>query len=84
MQTLDFYLDGQLIEVPAECAHLITTKYRKELAAEFGLTEAVFRRRVKKLNIDTGPRGYMDEPHVLRVYLAMGWPCKIRGDKPTY
>jgi hypothetical protein len=62
--------------VPAECAPFIRAKYRKELAAEYGLSESVFRRRLKKLDIDIGPRGYVDEPHVLRVYHIMGWPCK--------
>jgi hypothetical protein len=71
-----YNLDGKTIEIPITYQHLVKAKYRKEIAAEYGLSEPVFRRRVKKLNIDTGPRGYMDEPHVLRVYLAMGWPCR--------
>jgi len=77
MHSITYHLDGHQIEVPSECAHFVRMKYRKELAAEYGLSEAVFRRRIRNLNLDTGPRGYMDEPHVLRVYLAMGWPCKI-------
>jgi hypothetical protein len=65
------------LQVHSEYLHLIKAKYRKEIAAEYGLSEQVFRRRIKKLKIDTGPRGYMDEPHVLRIYLALGWPCTV-------
>jgi hypothetical protein len=75
MKPIIYYLNGRKVEIPAEYEGLVTSKYRKEIAAEYGLSEVVFRRRIKKLNIDTGPRGYMDESHVLEIYLAMGWPC---------
>jgi len=77
MKSNVFQIDGSPVEVPAGCEHLIRAKYRKEVADEYGLSERVFRRRVKNLDLDTGPRGYMDEAHVLRIYLEMGWPCRI-------
>jgi hypothetical protein len=72
-----FFLDGTQVEVPRECIALIKSKYRKEIAAEYGLSPAVFRRRLKKSGLDIGPRGYLDEIRVLRIYLALGWPCRI-------
>jgi len=77
MKPILYFLDGDQVEVPEECASLIKSKYRKEIAAEYGFSAAVFRRRVRKSGIDTGPRGYMDETRVLRIYLALGWPCRL-------
>jgi hypothetical protein len=77
-----FFLDGTQVEVPKECIALIKSKYRKEIAAEYGLSSAVFRRRLKKSGLDIGPRGYLDESRVLRIYLALGWPCRI--DDPSH
>jgi hypothetical protein len=77
MKPILYFLDGEQVEVPEECAPLIKSKYRKEIAAEYGFSATVFRRRLQKLGIDAGPRGYMDETRVLRIYQAMGWPCKI-------
>jgi hypothetical protein len=72
-----FFLDGMPVEVPKQYLPLIKSKYRKEIAAEYGLSTAVFRRRLKKSALNSAPRGYLDETSVLRIYLALGWPCRI-------
>ncbi|MEI6411241.1 MAG: hypothetical protein WCR52_17770 [Bacteroidota bacterium] len=72
-----FVLDGKAVEVPALYTHLVYSKYRKEIAAEYGLSEASFRRRLKKYNLSHIPIGYLDETNVLRIYLTIGWPCKF-------
>jgi hypothetical protein len=72
-----FILDGIQVEIPERYVPLIKSKYRKEIAAEYGLNTSVFRRRCTKKGLDIGLRGYMDEVLVLRIYLAMGWPIRI-------
>ena len=82
MNAAFFFIDGTQVEVPRTCIALIRSKFRKEIAAEYGLSPAVFRRRLKKSGLDIGPRGYLDESRVLRIYLVLGWPCRI--DDPSH
>lgn len=72
-----FFLDGIQVEIPECYVPLIKSKYRKEIAAEYGLNTQALRHRCTKKGLDIGLRGYIDEVLVLRIYLAMGWPIRI-------
>ena len=77
MNTITYVINGKTIEIPSHYAPLIRSKYKKEIAAEYGLNEQAFRRRMRKHKLDNIPRGYVDESHVLLIYLTIGWPCKV-------
>jgi hypothetical protein len=77
MNTITYIINGKPIEIPSHYASLIRSKYKKEIAAEYGLNDQAFRRRMCKHKLNNIPRGYVDEPHVLLIYLTMGWPCKV-------
>jgi hypothetical protein len=79
-----FFLDGKSIDVPFEYKQLIRSKYKKELAEEYGISVPILSRRLKKDPQFEMARGYLDETHVLRIYMYLGWPCRFKKDNHAH
>jgi hypothetical protein len=79
-QYIHYFVNGRHVTIPAEYAHLIRMKMRKEVAAEYGITIKVLRERLCTLRVRLSSKNILPISDVIEIYLALGWPINGKSD----
>ena len=66
------------MEIPAEYAHLVCMKTRKDIALEYGISVRILNQRIKIHNLQTPRQRYLCIEDVLEIYLSLKWPLQLR------
>jgi hypothetical protein len=77
-QYIHYFVNGRQVAIPAEYAHLIQMKSRKELAAEYNIPVALLKERIKQMPNRPSSKKVLPIADVIEVYLELGWPLNGR------
>lgn len=78
MKPIIYHVHGRNIEIPAEYAHLVCMKSRKEIAGEYDIPEWMLKRRIKEHNLQLPRKRVLPIEDVVEIYLLLCWPFKMR------
>ena len=73
-----YQVNGRQVTTPAEYAHLIQMKSRKEIAAEYNIPVALLKERIKQMPNRPSSKKVLPIADVIEVYLELGWPLNGR------
>jgi len=69
-------IDDQTISLPSSCLSLLSQlKFKKEIAAEYGLSPQTFSNILKRHNVNVRSHGYLTKREMFKIYKALGWPA---------
>ncbi len=71
-----YHVHGRNVEIPAEYAHLVCMKTRKEIAAEYDITVYMLNRRIKARKLPLSRQRVLPIEDVVEIYLLLGWALK--------
>jgi|GEM_PF-5274911 len=74
MRDVYYRVQGQTIAIPSFYSSLIKSKFKKEIANEYGWSTATFSRKLKKKGVRVSERGYLSVEEVIKIYEALSWP----------
>jgi hypothetical protein len=77
-QYIHYFVNGRHVTIPAEYAHLIQMKSRKEIAAEYNIPVALLKERIKQMPNRSSSKKVLPIADVIEVYLELGWPLNGR------
>jgi len=78
MKSIIYHVHGRNMEIPAEYAHLVCMKTRKDIALEYGISVRILNQRIKIHNLQTPRQRYLCIEDVLEIYLSLKWPLQLR------
>jgi len=68
-------IDGKTITLPSFYISLLSNlKFKKEIAAEYGLSRQTFSNILKRNNLKVRNHGYLTKREMYLIYTALGWP----------
>ncbi len=76
MKSIIYHVHGRNVEIPAEYAHLVCMKTRKEIAAEYDITVYMLNRRIKARKLLLSRQRVLPIEDVVEIYLLLGWALK--------
>jgi hypothetical protein len=76
MKSIIYHVHGRNVEIPAEYAHLVCMKTRKEIAAEYNISIFMLNRRIKAHKLFLSRQRVLPIEDVIEIYLLLGWPLK--------
>jgi hypothetical protein len=77
-ELIKYQVNSRYVEIPAEYAHLIQMKTRKEIAAEYRIPVALLKERLKQMSHKPSSKKVLPLSDVLEIYLELGWPLNGR------
>ncbi|MDF1697536.1 MAG: hypothetical protein P1U56_16955 [Saprospiraceae bacterium] len=70
-------IDGQTITLPSTYISLLSQlKFKKEIAAEYGLSSQTFCNMLKRNNLKIRNHGYLTKREMYLIYSELGWPSQ--------
>ena len=72
-----YHVHGRNVEIPAEYAHLVCMKTRKEIAAEYDISIYMLNRRIKARKLPLSRQRVLPIEDVVEIYLLLGWALKL-------
>jgi hypothetical protein len=76
MKPIIYHVHGRNVEIPAEYAHLVCMKTRKEIAAEYVISIFMLNRRIKAHELSISRQRVLPIEDVIEIYLLLRWPLK--------
>ena len=73
-QYIHYFVNGRHVTRPAEYAHLIQMKSRKEIAAEYRISVKILKDRIRAMRSKPSPKKVLPISDVIEIYLEMSWP----------
>ncbi|MGI9158566.1 MAG: hypothetical protein ACR2K1_02305 [Saprospiraceae bacterium] len=71
---IKYQVNGRYVEIPADYAHLIQMKTRKEIAAKYRISIKVLRERLSSCGMKPSSKKILPIADVIEIYLNLGWP----------
>ena len=68
-------IDGKTITLPSIYIELLDQlKFKKEIAAEYGLSRQTFCNMLKRKGVVIRQHGYLNKHEMYTIYTSLGWP----------